>query len=562
MHDALPHEDLNSPDEKAELLRGALGRLAVLDRIAQSTRSLTDATDVMAVTARILGEALGATRCAYADVESDSNHFTIRSDWAVDGVASSAGAYSLELFGPQATSLLRRGEFLVVHDVDAELGDDGGARMFNAIGIKALICAGLVKEGRLVAMMAVHQSAPRRWAASEVVVVGEVVDRCWAHIERVRDAAALREQDQRKDEFLATLAHELRNPVAPLRYANAILKRGGDPSQQAQAREIIDRQTEHLTRLIDDLLDVSRINRGLIELRKEIIPIDVVLHHAVEASTPAIEAGRHDLQVRLDTADAMVDADHDRLVQVVTNLLNNAAKYTLDGGHIQLRSWVDSHHVNIQVTDNGVGIPLEDQGKLFQLFMQLPQTAKRTQGGLGIGLSLVRRLTEKHGGTVTLHSAGLDQGSTFTVSLPLARRDVLPVDPSPAAAGSHPSGRGRVLIVDDNADGLEALLELLRMTGFDARGAEDGPQALEVASSWQPHLVLLDLGLPVMDGYEVAARLRANPALAGMRVVALTGWGAQRDKERTGAAGFDGHLTKPVDPDHLMDSLARWLAPA
>jgi GAF domain-containing protein len=230
--------------------------------MGQATRAMTDAMQIMAVTARMLGEHLGVTRCAYADVEADNDRFTIRSDWSADGVASSAGVYSLDLFGPQATTNLRHGRNLVVHDVDRELGDDGGGRMFNAIGIKAVICAPLVKDSRLVALMAVHDATPRHWSEADIAIVGEVVDRCWAHIERVRDAAMLREQDRHKDEFLATLAHELRNPLAPMRYALAMMRLSGDPTQGRQARDILERQVNHMARLIEDLLDQSRINRG------------------------------------------------------------------------------------------------------------------------------------------------------------------------------------------------------------------------------------------------------------------------------------------------------------
>ncbi|HEY1228138.1 MAG TPA: PAS domain-containing protein, partial [Ramlibacter sp.] len=226
-------------DEAA--LRQSEERLRFLDRLGQATRNQTDATAVMEITARLLGEYLGATRCAYADVDDDSDRFTIRSDWSLPGIESSAGVYSLELFGPRATTNLRRGEHLVVGDVDAELGDEGGARMFNAIGIKAIICCGLVKDGRLVAMMAVHQAQPRQWTAREVALVQDVVERSWAHIERVRDSAMLREQDRRKDEFLATLAHELRNPLAPIKYAVSMLRLAPEAQAQTRAQEVIDR---------------------------------------------------------------------------------------------------------------------------------------------------------------------------------------------------------------------------------------------------------------------------------------------------------------------------------
>ncbi len=554
--------DITTRKEAESRWHESAARLSLLDRIGQATRPLTDAMQLMEVTAQLLGEHLGASRCAYADVEADNDRFTIRADWSVPGLPSSAGVYSLDLFGPQATSRLRQGHNLVVDDVDLELGDEGGGRMFNAIGIKAIICAGLMKAGRLVAMMAVHQTTPRRWTAHEIGIVEEVVDRCWAHIERVRDAAALAEQDKRKDEFLATLAHELRNPIAPLRYATALLKSADTPHRLAHAQDVIERQSGHLARLIDDLLDVSRINRGLIELRREVVPVSSLLLQAVEASKSVLDRAGHRLTLQLPDDSAKVDADPARIVQAVTNLLNNAAKYTPDGGEVRLSAWVSGTQVVIEVVDNGVGIPPQDQGKLFQLFTQLPHTGSRTQGGLGIGLSLVKRLVEMHGGKVRVHSAGLDEGSTFTLELPLG---VVPVPEAPVG-GPLPEpalmdkGRGRILVVEDNEDGLETLMMLLEAEGHEVRGASSGVKALEVAAAWQPQVVLLDLGLPHMDGYTVAAKLREKPGLTGTRVVALTGWGAQKDREKTAAAGFDAHLTKPIDPEVLLQSLEGWLA--
>ena len=527
-------------------------RLRLLDRISQATRTMTDAMQIMSATARLLGQHLGATRCAYADVEADNDRFTIRSDWSADGVASSAGVYSLDLFGPQATTNLRHGSNLVVNDVDRELGDEGGGRMFNAIGIKAIVCAPLVKDGHLVALMAVHDAAPRRWSDAEVAVVGEVVDRCWAHIERVRDAAMLRQQDRHKDEFLATLAHELRNPLAPMRYALTMMRMSADPAKGRQARDILERQVNHMARLIEDLLDQSRINRGLIELRPERVSLALLMEQAVEASRPAIESARHRFELHLPVPDILLDADPARLVQVIGNLLNNAAKYTPDGGDIRLSAWQAGDRARIEVVDNGVGIPHDQQGRLFQMFTQLHHSAHRAKGGLGIGLSLVRSLVQMHGGQVSVASDGLDAGSTFSIELPLPpgasrlpERSSAPAQPAPA------SGR-RILVVEDNPDGLESLLALLEMLGYEAAGAESGAQALSVAAPFAPELVLLDIGLPDIDGHEVARALRADPRHAGVVLVALTGWDAAQDRARTAEAGFDHHLTKPVDPDQLQ----------
>ncbi|MCU1500181.1 MAG: putative histidine kinase, hybrid [Acidimicrobiales bacterium] len=542
--------------KQAEMQQAAIRRrLHLLHGIELATRPLVEAVDVMQVTAQMLGEYLGATRCAYADVEPDNNQFTIRSDWSMPGVPSSAGVYSLDLFGPKATSNLRNGRPLVVHDVDRELGDDGGGRMFNAIGVKAIVCAGLVKGGRLVAMMAVHQAVRREWSDEDLGIITDVVDRCWAHIERVRDAAMLRDQDRRKDEFLATLAHELRNPIAPMLYALALLKEESEPARQLRSREVIERQTGHLARLIDDLLDVSRINRGQVELKREVVDIGPLLMQALEAAMPALKRARHRVATHLPTAPVLVDADPARLVQVVTNLLNNAAKYTPDGGDIRLAAWVQQAQIIVELTDNGLGIPPEDHGRLFQLFTQLPHTGTKAHGGLGIGLSLVKRLMEMHGGRVTAQSAGLGQGSTFRIELPLAPA-LGPAETVVQAAA--PVGRGRVLVVEDNPDGLFTLVELIHAHGHAVLGAADGQEALRIATDWRPELVLLDLGLPLMDGYEVAARLRGDLGLTGTRIVALTGWGTQQDRAKTAAAGFDAHLTKPIAPKQLMQLIDEW----
>ncbi|MGJ7492088.1 ATP-binding protein [Variovorax sp. ZT4R33] len=534
--------------EKA--LKASEERFRVLDAISQATRHLRDSDSIMAATARLLGQALGATRCAYADVDSDSDRFTIRSDWAMDGVPSSAGVYSLNLFGPQATSNLRVGRHLVVNDVDRELGEEGGARMFNAIGVKAIICAGLVKDGRLVAMMAVHQAEPRHWTADEVHTVSEVVDRCWAHIERVRDAAMLREQDTRKDEFIATLAHELRNPLAPIKYAVAIASRHEVPVEVGRKHAVIDRQVSLMARLIDDLLDVSRINRGLIQLRREQAQLDVLVAQALETTQSLIDVRQHRLEVRVPPHIG-VNVDPARLVQVIGNLLANAAKYTPLAGRIEVEGRVQGDHAVLSVSDSGLGIPPGDLARVFQTFAQLDHTKAHAQGGLGLGLALVEKLVALHGGRVYVRSPGLDQGSTFTLELPLSVDAEGSATAGPAggvddALPAIPPGT-RVLVVEDNDDGRETLVELLQGMGHRVQGVSNGEDALAAAADTLPQLVLLDLGLPGLDGYEVARRLRQQRGADRMALIALTGWGATRDVARSQAAGFDHHLTKPVE---------------
>jgi PAS domain S-box-containing protein len=549
--------DVTDSRQAEVALKESEDRFRFLDRLGQATRTLTDANELMAVTARMLGEYLGATRCAYADVDADSDHFTIRNDWALAGVPSSAGVYSLGLFGPQATSNLRQGRHLVVRDVDRELGDEGGGRMFNAIGIKAIVCAALVKEGRLVALMAVHQSVPRDWTGQEIGLIGQVVERSWAHIERVRDSALLKDQERRKDEFLATLAHELRNPLAPMKYAVAMVRMGADAASSAKAFDVIDRQVSVMARLVDDLLDLSRINQGLIHLKPERVGVAELMQKAVEAAGPAIAAARHRLRIERPPVALWLEADPARIVQVIGNLLTNAAKYTPDGGEIRLAARQEGDKAVIEVSDNGIGIPKEEQGKLFQMFTQLSHTSARAQGGLGIGLSLVKTLLTMHGGSVRVHSDGIGLGSRFTLDLPLAQAPAgaAPVDgqdPVTAEAGT------RIMVVEDNADGLETLLALLDAMGYTAAGAADGPAGLELARRFGPDLILLDLGLPGMDGYDVVRALRADPAFAATHITALTGWGAERDRQRTAEAGFNDHLTKPIEPVALEQYLAQF----
>ena len=304
------------------------------------------------------------------------------------------------------------------------------------------------------------------------------------------------------------------------------------------------------------MLDVSRINRGLIELKIQPQVLNPLIEQAVEASKPALAAAGHELTVRVVDPAAMVNVDPARLVQILTNLLNNAAKYTPPGGKIDLKSMVEGQAVVVEVTDNGVGIPEADIGRLFEMFSQLPHTLLRAQGGLGIGLALARRLVEMHGGTIVARSKGLGCGSTFRITLPAI--DAMANAGEKQESGHSTKRRARILVVEDNDDGLEALLELLRSEGHAVVGASNGAEALASVDHRHLDIVLLDLGLPGMDGFEIAKQLRADVRLNGTKLVALTGWGAQRDRDRTCAAGFDAHLTKPVEPEKLLQLISEW----
>jgi signal transduction histidine kinase/CheY-like chemotaxis protein len=380
-----------------------------------------------------------------------------------------------------------------------------------------------------------------------------------AAAENARLYDEVREADRRKDEFLAMLAHELRNPLAPVRNALQIMKSfKGDEVVLEQARQMAERQVHHLTRLVDDLMDVSRITRGKIRLRKRSVELATVLAGAVETSRPLIEARRHELTVALPSEIVRLDADPTRLGQVLTNLLNNAAKYTDEGGKIELTARREGGEVAIAIRDNGVGIPAEMLPKVFDLFTQVDRSLDRAQGGLGIGLTLVRRLVEMHDGSVRAFSSGPGRGSEFVVRLPIAEEmpALAPADSGEEDKISVGPPRRRILVVDDNVDAARSLAWLLQYLGQEVYLAHDGVTALEAARAHVPEIVLLDIGLPRIDGYEVARRLRRDESLEGVLLVAMTGYGQEEDRRRAYEAGFDRHLIKPIDPDGLAELLS------
>jgi PAS domain S-box-containing protein len=374
-----------------------------------------------------------------------------------------------------------------------------------------------------------------------------------------RVAADLSEADHRKSEFLATLAHELRNPLAPIRTGLDLLRMAPpDPHAAARVHGMMDRQLGHLIHLVDDLLDVARITRGKIELKKEPVLLRTIVATAVETSTALIQAHGHELSVELPPEPLELEADVTRMVQVLSNLLNNAAKYTPAGGRIGLSAWREDGHAVIAVSDSGIGIPPDAIGSVFEMFTQVRGSLDRAQGGLGIGLSLVRRLVELHGGRVSAFSGGRGDGSTFTVRLPL--RPGTPHAPGAAAQAGMPqqdtAGPLRVLVVDDNLDAADSLTALLEALGHTTTVAHDGPQGLAAARAFVPDLVLLDIGLPGMSGHEVAREIRRTAALRKVVLIALTGWGSESDQRLSQEAGFDQHLIKPVSLEALEQALA------
>ncbi len=391
------------------------------------------------------------------------------------------------------------------------------------------------------------------------VVFNDVTERRLGENALRKMADDLAEANRQKTEFLATLAHELRNPLAPIRSGLQFIRRApGDAAAVSRVHDIMERQLGHLVNLVDDLLDVARITRGQIELRRERIDLAAVLSAAVETSMPLIESARHHLDLHRPQEPLIVDADLTRLTQVVSNLLNNAARYTPRGGNIVLAAERDGQDAVIAVSDNGIGIDPAALDDVFTMFTQVGESRQQAAGGLGIGLSLVRSLVELHGGSVTASSAGTNAGSVFTVRLPLAAGELPnPSEPAAQAASELPVREGlRVLVVDDNRDAAETLSALLGHAGHSAPVANDGHQALRMLASFQPQVVFLDLGMPGMSGYEVAAAIRRDPNNAGVRLVALTGWGGEADRARTAQAGFDRHLTKPATAEAIEGVLA------
>ncbi len=372
------------------------------------------------------------------------------------------------------------------------------------------------------------------------------------------DITERKNADSAKDEFLAMLAHELRNPLAPVRNAVHVLQLKSPPVPEiTRMLEVIDRQMAQMTRLVDDLLDVSRISRNKIALRKSRLSLTEVVNAALETSRPVLAASGQAFAVAMPPMPMYIDADGTRLSQVISNLLHNAAKYTDPSGRIWLTVAQDGNDALISVRDTGIGISADMLPRIFDMFMQADRSIDRAHGGLGVGLTVARRLIELHGGSISATSDGLGKGSTFTLRIPLAAAQPASAE-LPAQGSVAPVGTSslRILIADDNRDAAESLAALLRMVGHDVRIAYDGVEALGLASEYRPDAIVLDIGMPKMNGYDVAKKLRAEPGGQQMTIIALSGWGQEEDKRRSREAGIDHHLVKPLEPTSLLQVLA------
>jgi len=384
----------------------------------------------------------------------------------------------------------------------------------------------------------------------------EIAERHLLEQELRRRVAGMAEDDRRKNEFLATLAHELRNPLAPIQYAHELLSlAGNNEALRDEAQAILQRQVQHMVRLIDDLLDLSRITRNKLELRRDRLELSAVIEDAVETVRPVLESRGHDFRVRLAPGAILVHADRTRLAQVFSNLLSNAAKFTERGGHIRVTSERSDDQVVIRVKDDGIGIAPAMLPRIFDMFVQADRSLERTQSGLGIGLTLVKRVIEMHGGTVEARSEGVGKGSEFSVRLPIdptlsPRRPEKEPDEMKHATGV------RILVADDNEDAVRSLAMMLRAMGHEVHTAQDGAEVLEAAARIMPTVILMDIGMPRVNGYDAARRIREQPWGRAVTLVALTGWGLDEDKRLASEAGFDRHIVKPVEVATLRAILA------
>ncbi|HVR97214.1 MAG TPA: ATP-binding protein [Thermoanaerobaculia bacterium] len=556
-------------------------RFAFLAEVSRVLSSSLDEDETFAGLARLLVPALGDY--CIIDVFEDSGGIR-RAVARHKDPAGQELMNELRRFPPALGSqtgigrVMRTGEPLFSSEVDEEQvrtsnQDPELLRLLLALAPRSSILVPMMSRGRVFGAITLAVTGDeRRYGPEDFATAEEMghraalaIDNSRLYQRSLRLAQELRQHvadlataDQRKDEFLAMLAHELRNPLAAISSAGHVLgqTRSAVDPQAAELAAVIGRQTRHLTRLVDDLLDVSRFTRGKIELHKGLIELRHVVQGAVETTRPLIERRRHDLTIALPDEPLWLEADATRLAQVLANLLHNAAKFTEPGGHIALTVGRQGGEVAVAVRDDGSGIDPALLPRIFDLFVQEDRSLARSHGGLGIGLTLVRSLVEKHGGRVEAYSEGPGRGSELTVHLPLCPgpQQTIPAAPQVEAAGEPPS---RILVVEDNADTADALAELLRLWGHEVTVVHDGLMALEAARNVRPEVVLLDIGLPGMDGYEVARALRSLGSLDGALLIALTGYGQDSDRHRSQLAGFDHHMVKPVDVPRLRQIIAR-----
>ena len=529
--------------------------------LADRLRGAAGVDELVAVATSLTRAYLDVERAYYAEIDIDSGSFHIPKRWISGAPLPMPDSGKVDDFGPPVLATLRRGEPVVAEHMHTDAALGAYADAYAALAIDAIVVVPLIRGGKLCATLNVSHPQQRRWSGDDVALIEEVAERTWDAIERARAEEALRASNVRKDEFLAMLAHELRNPLAPISAAAELLALSNpDPARIARTSAVIRRQVSHMTGLVDDLLDMSRVSRGLIKLEQQVVDLNEVIAAAVEQVRPLLESRQQELLID-DTAPRLsLRGDLKRLVQVLTNLLNNAAKFTAPGGRVTLgvaqAVTSDGALVRLSVSDNGIGMESELVARAFELFAQGERNADRSQGGLGIGLALVKTLVELHGGKVAARSDGLGHGSTFTITLPCFAADAEPEGTAAASTTAPPAAALRVLVVDDNVDAADMLAMVIGEAGHQVEVEHDALAAMRRIAVAPPDVCVLDIGLPDMSGDALAATLRAASATRATLLIAVTGYGQQADRDNSLDAGFDHHLVKPVDGAKLLALLA------
>ena len=539
--------------------------LFLLD-LGEGIRFAADADELLWAVAVALGEHLKASRCGFVEIDTDRDRLTVQRDYHPH-VPSLVGSYPLTALNSGVIeAAASSGQIIAIADIHNDERTAQDSKAYQKYGARGLVLSPLLRDGSLVSALVVATSEAHEWSEREITLANIVAERTWLAVEKLRldmtlreSDAALRDADRRKDEFLATLAHELRNPLSLIRNVSTLQNTPDSPEPDPHwGQDIIERQVNYLTRLTDDLFDVSRITRDKLILQKEPVNLGDIIRAAVESSRPLIDQRQHDLAITMSQHSIYVEADRVRLSQVFMNLLNNAAKYTPNNGHIWLNVEQAGDTVVVRVKDTGIGVAAENLPHLFELFYQVDRSFTRAEGGLGLGLTLVHRLVEMHEGHVEVRSDGVNRGSEFTVHLPALPEHSIADRYEPAygnGAVSRPCRR--ILVADDFPQSAEILARLLRQDGNEVQIAQDGIEAVEAAAAFQPDVAVLDLAMPKLNGYDAARLIREQPWGKRIFLIALSGWGHQLDRQRTKEAGFDTHLTKPAKYETLAEVLDR-----
>jgi len=545
-------------------LRARSTRSDALVKLGDRFRSSSDPAEIAFAAAQILGETLGANRCGYGTIDPVAESIFIARDWCAPDTQSIAGVLHFRDYGSYIDDL-KRGETVVCMSVDSDPRTAATAKRLKALSAHSFVNMPITENGNFVALLYLNDGKPRQWTQDDLTFIRDVAERTRTAVERARaeqalrtGAQQLREADRRKDEFIAMLAHELRNPLVPIRTGVELLKAARDRPQLLDSiRPMMERQIGHMVRMIDDLLDVSRISSGKIELQRRPVTLTAVVGSAIEANRAAIDANDLDLTVNLCEPHWTLNVDPTRFAQVISNLLQNAAKFTPRGGRISVSAAIEHTdgpcpELSLKVADSGIGISAEMLPRVFELFAQGPHSGHSAQSGLGIGLALARRLVQMHGGTLEARSGGIGLGSEFTVKL--AAPGGIGLKDAASHCDQGTLEKIRVLVIDDNRDAADTTAMFVAGKGGIAEVAYDGESGLAALTNFKPDVVLLDIGMPTLDGYEVCRRIRQTMG-ASIGVIAITGWGQQQDKQRATRAGFDAHLTKPTDPAELEKTI-------